>query len=126
MNQRESAGGAGAHLRLYRGDSGLDSLEVARLLPPTELRGYFDENGRLLQWPARGRAEKRRVALEWLAAHFSAERVYREVEVNQILNCLHAFTDHAFLRRELVDRGYFRRNPDGSEYRRTVPGEASQ
>jgi hypothetical protein len=85
--------------------------------PPADLRGYFNEDGVLLLWPAKGRAEKRKVALEWIAGHFETDRVYREMEVNVLLKSLHAFNDHAFLRRELVDRGYLSRNPDGSEYR---------
>ena len=90
------------------------------LPPPQDLRGYFDENGILLLWPAKGRTEKRAIALEWLAAHFDPEREYRETEVNALLKSLHAFNDHAFLRRELVDRGYLTRNPDGSAYRLVV------
>lgn len=85
---------------------------------PPELKGYFNEDGILLLWPARGRAEKRAIALEWIATHFETDVVYREVEINAILKSLHAFNDHAFLRRELVDRGWLSRNPDGSEYRK--------
>lgn len=85
--------------------------------PPADLRGYFNEDGVLLLWPAKGRTEKRMLALEWLAGHFDPTRTYREMEVNQLLKGLHAFNDHAFLRRELVDRGFLARNPDGSEYR---------
>lgn len=85
---------------------------------PPELKGYFNEAGLFLLWPARGRAEKRMIALQWLATHFEAGRSYREVEVNALLKSLHVFNDHALLRRELVDRGFLARNPDGSEYRR--------
>lgn len=84
---------------------------------PPELRGYFNERGVLLLWPAKGRSEKRKIALDWLASHFEDGRSYREMEVNALLKELHAFNDHAFLRRELVDRGYLTRNNDGSDYR---------
>lgn len=85
---------------------------------PSELRGYFNEEGLFLLWPSRGRAEKRTIALSWLASHFEIGKVYREVEVNTLLKSLHTFNDHALLRRELVDQGFISRNPDGSEYRR--------
>ncbi|MCC7230284.1 MAG: DUF2087 domain-containing protein [Fimbriimonadaceae bacterium] len=84
---------------------------------PADLRGYFNQRGILLLWPAQGRADKRRIALEWIASHFEGGRSYREVEVNALLKELHAFDDHAFLRRELVDRGYLMRNKDGTDYR---------
>lgn len=84
---------------------------------PAELRGYFNEDGLFLLWPAKGRAEKRTIALTWLASHFAPDQTYREMEVNAILKSLHTFNDHALLRRELVDRGFLSRNPDGSEYR---------
>ncbi|MBC8063473.1 MAG: DUF2087 domain-containing protein [Chlorobia bacterium] len=85
---------------------------------PVDLKGYFDENGMLLLWPAKGRSEKRAIALAWVASHFEPGRTYRETEVNSILKSIHSFNDHAFLRRELVDRKYLTRNPDGSEYRK--------
>lgn len=72
----------------------------------------------LLVWPAKGRSEKRGIALAWVASHFETGRVYRETEVNAILKAVHSFNDHAFLRRELVDRKHLTRNPDGSEYRK--------
>lgn len=85
---------------------------------PPELRGYFNEDGLFLLWPARGKAEKRTIALGWLASHFESGRIYRETEVNALLKSLHTFNDQALLRRELVDQGFLVRNPDGSEYRR--------
>ena len=85
---------------------------------PPELKGYFNEAGLFLLWPARGRPEKRMIALRWLASHFEVGTVYREVEVNALLKSLHVFHDHALLRRELVDQGFLTRKPDGSEYRR--------
>ena len=88
--------------------------------PPTDLRGYFDRDGLLLLWPAKGRAEKRQIALEWIAEHFEMGRTYHEKEVNAVLKSLHTFNDPAFLRRELVDRRFLTRNPDGSEYRKTL------
>jgi len=91
---------------------------VPNAIPP-ELKGYFNEDGVLLLWPARGRAEKRAIAIAWIAGHFEEGKTYHEKEVNSILKSLHPFNDHAFLRRELVDRGFLSRNPDGSEYKKT-------
>lgn len=93
--------------------------------PPDDMRGYFDEEGILLLWPAKGRSEKRGIALAWIASHFERGRTYRELEVNALLKSLHAFNDHAFLRRELVDRGFLTRNSDGSEYR-VAPSPVSE
>jgi len=50
-----------------------------------------------------------------LASLFEADRDYAEPEVNQILQL--AGDDYAALRRELVERGTLRREPDGSHYR---------
>ena len=84
---------------------------------PTELKGYFDENGMLLRWPAKGRSEKRALALIWVSGHFEPGRIYHERDINAVLKSVHTFSDHAFLRRELIDQGYLTRNNDGSEYR---------
>jgi hypothetical protein len=74
---------------------------------PPELAAFF-QNGRLETIPA-GR-ERRRAVLAHLAGRFAPGREYREDEVNQILQDVHS--DHATLRRYLVDAGLLRRERD--------------
>jgi len=81
---------------------------------PTELRGYFDPEGRLLLWPSK--AEKRTSVLSILATRFSPGREYTEREINALLKANHLFDDHALLRRELFEAGLLARTPDGSRY----------
>jgi len=70
---------------------------------PPELA--FFRNGRLETIPAgRGR---RQALLEHIAGRFAHRREYGEDEVNRILQDLHS--DHATLRRYLVDEGLLRR-----------------
>jgi hypothetical protein len=71
---------------------------------PPELAAFF-RNGRLETIPA-GR-ERRQAVLAHLAGRFASGREYREEEVNQILQDVHS--DHATLRRYLVDAGLLRR-----------------
>jgi hypothetical protein len=71
---------------------------------PPELAAYF-RNGRLETIPA-GR-ERRQALLEHVVAGFAPDREYSEDEVNRILQNVHS--DHATLRRYLVDAGLLRR-----------------
>jgi hypothetical protein len=71
---------------------------------PPELAAYF-RNGRLETIPA-GR-ERRQALLEHVVAGFASDREYSEDEVNRILQNVHS--DHATLRRYLVDAGLLRR-----------------
>jgi len=59
----------------------------------------FIRDGRLTHFPTY--PEKLRVVLEYLATTFEPDRDYPETEVNALLNQWHS--DHAALRRELVD-----------------------
>ena len=89
--------------------------EAARTAPvPTEDLGYADpaveqvvarfvRDGRLVAMPAPG--EKRRVVLEHLVQVFEPGRRYPEKEVDAVLRALAETTDHATLRRYLVDHG---------------------
>src|ERR687888_467846 len=70
----------------------------------TVLRTFF-RNGRLTEIPAK--ASKRRVVLERVAMEFEPGVRYPEKEVNAIVGRL--FTDHASLRRYLVDEGFLAR-----------------
>ena len=71
---------------------------------PPELAAFF-RNGRLETIPA-GR-ERRQALLEYIVTGFAPDREYSEDEVNRILQNVHS--DHATLRRYLVDAGLLRR-----------------
>ena len=89
---------------------------------PPELNPFYDDDGRLRQWPARRRLQL--VALAWLAKHFEPKREYAEPEVNELLEDLHSFADAAMLRRALFDHRFLDRERDGSRYRRREPPPA--
>jgi hypothetical protein len=69
------------------------------------LRTFF-RDGRLTEIPMK--ASKRRVVLERIAVEFDPGVRYEEREVNGILGRFH--TDHAALRRSLVDEGFLGRD----------------
>ena len=71
---------------------------------PPELAVFF-RHGRLETIPAR--RERRQAVLVYLAGRFAAGREYGEDEVNRVLQAVHS--DHATLRRYLVDAGLLRR-----------------
>jgi hypothetical protein len=73
------------------------------------LRTFFRE-GRLTEIPMK--RSKRRIVLERIAIEFDPGRRYHEKEVNAIVGAF--FTDHAALRRYLVDEGFLER--DHGEY----------
>ncbi len=73
----------------------------------------FFRNGRLIEIPMK--RSKRRIVLERVALEFEPGRRYDEREVNVIVGAF--FTDHASLRRYLVDEGFLDR--DHGEYWRT-------
>jgi len=73
------------------------------------LRTFF-RNGRLTEIPTK--RSKRRLVLERIAIEFEPGRRYQEKEVNGIVGLF--FTDHAALRRALVDEGLLDR--DHGEY----------
>lgn len=84
-------------------DAGL-SLGAASEDEESVLRTFF-RNGRLTEIPAR--ASKRRIVLERIALEFEPGVRYDEKEVNVIVGRF--FTDHASLRRYLVDEGFLSR-----------------
>lgn len=88
----------------------IDTVRLARIAR------YFDAEGRLIRWP--GKAGHRPECLWVLWSRLPAATSMHEREVNARLNREHLFGDHALLRRELVDRGLFRRTVDGRDYRR--------
>jgi hypothetical protein len=82
---------------------------------PRELRPFVDDEGRLIQWPARQKIQRQ--AIEYFASKFEPDREYHEREVNELLCQWHTFGDWALLRRLLFDWGYVDREPDGTRYR---------
>jgi len=110
--------------RTYRLDTGTLRQAAEIVGPPREaglalgaatedeehvLRTFF-RNGRLTEIPMK--RSKRLIVLERVALEFEPGRRYDEPEVNAIVGVF--FTDHAALRRYLVDEGFLDR--DHGEY----------
>ncbi|WP_027185422.1 DUF2087 domain-containing protein [Desulfovibrio inopinatus] len=88
----------------------VDYVKVKRLLR------FFDAQGRLIRWPKK---YNQRILCLWVIwSHIPARQDFFELKLNERLNALHVFGDHALLRRELVDQGFMVRTPDGRSYRR--------
>jgi hypothetical protein len=88
------------------------ALGAANVDEEAVLRAFF-RDGRLVEIPTK--ASKRRIVLERVAIAFEPGVRYDEREVNAIVGAFH--TDHASLRRYLVDEGFLDR--DGGEYWRS-------
>jgi hypothetical protein len=92
-------------------DAGL-ALGAATEDEEAVLRTFF-RNGRLTEIPAK--ESKRRIVLERIALEFEPGVRYEERAVNAIVGRF--FTDHASIRRYLVDEGFLSR--EAGEYWRT-------
>ena len=79
-----------------------------------EIRGFLDYERKLHTYPAK--FKKQLFALCYLASKLEHGRQYTESEINDILNQWHTFGDWAALRRDLCDRHFLGREPDGSRY----------
>jgi hypothetical protein len=114
----------GEDRRTYRLDPETLRWAAAQVGPPREagialgaatedeeavLRAFF-RDGRLTEIPTK--ASKRRIVLERVALEFEPGVRYDEREVNAIVGRF--FTDHAALRRHLVDEGFLDR--EAGEY----------
>lgn len=86
-----------------------------------ELRGILDKDGKLRVWPAK--PEKKQLAVKFVSEKFEFDRDYTEREVNEILKSWNTFGDHQLLRRELCDRKFLARTPNGNRYWRVRPAE---
>ena len=75
---------------------------------------YFDETGRLKQYPAK--KPVREIVLQRFADLFEHGRNYSEKEVNQIIREQIAFSDIELIRRELIDHAFLNRERDGTRY----------
>jgi hypothetical protein len=81
-----------------------NDVRRASFAGPPELAPYF-RNERLETVPAS--RERRHAVLAYIAERFATGREYGEDEVNRILQSVHS--DHATLRRYLVDAGLLHR-----------------
>jgi hypothetical protein len=88
-----------------------------------EALGWSVEDQQVLREHTRGKElthlphkqKKMLVILRWLATLFVPNRLYSEVEVNEVLKAPYA-ADFVSLRRDLVDQGYLRRERGGGKY----------
>ena len=79
-----------------------------------EIKSFLNDEEQLTGYPVK---YKRQIfALFHLASKFEPGVKYTEKEVNQILNRWHTFEDWAMLRRDLYDRRFMNREPNGSCY----------
>jgi predicted GNAT family N-acyltransferase len=75
---------------------------------------FLDSEGHLTQWPSKHKDQL--LVLAYLATKFDYDTSYTEPEVNELLKQWHTFGDWPLLRRELFDRDFMDRDPDGSNY----------
>lgn len=71
-------------------------------------------DGIVTRWPKKT-VDRQRV-LAHLSQFFTADRIYREAEVNEVLRAHHTFEDWALLRREMYEAGIFDRDPKTQTY----------
>ena len=90
-----------------------EPVDQARL---KRLARLFDPEGQLLRWPGKRGMEASCLWVLW--SRIPARQSFTEAQLNDLLNTLHRFGDHALLRRGLIDCGLMTRTPDGREYRR--------
>lgn len=76
----------------------------------------YDAEGRLARWPKKRNQQELCLWVLW--SRLPTGETFPEKTMNERVNQLHLFGDHALLRRELVELGLFRRTPDGREYSR--------
>lgn len=78
------------------------------------LRNFLTPDGKLTQFPAKRKMKQ--YALMYLAEKFQPDRIYTELEVNELLGMYHTFHDPATLRRELYNGHFLDRSLDGRTY----------
>ena len=81
---------------------------------PDQIKGFFDDHDRLIQWPSKQAAKE--LAIAFLASKFEQDHIYTEYQINEILKQWHTFSDWPLLRRELFNRGYLGRELSGAKY----------
>ena len=89
-----------------------------------KIRPFLDEQGRLIALPAKH--TKRMAALGYLVEKLEKDRIYKEKEVNELLNAWSCFGDPATLRRELYNAFLIDRAADGSAYWRRMEADGEE
>lgn len=79
-----------------------------------KLERYYDEDGKLLQYPSK--KPMRIIALIKIAEKIDGSRKYTEKEINEIIRLSIAFGDIELVRREMFQYKLIGRLRDGSEY----------
>ncbi len=79
-----------------------------------KLERYYDEDGKLLQYPSK--KPLRIFALIKIAEKIDMDRKYTEKEINEIIRSSIAFGDIELIRREMFQCKLIGRLRDGSEY----------
>lgn len=79
-----------------------------------ELHHILDGEFRLKYWPSR--LHLRLEALAYLASKLRDDQTYTEAAMNAVIRHWCVFDDPALMRRELFDRRFVGRTPDGSRY----------
>ena len=79
------------------------------------LKSFLDADGRLTAYPAKRKMKL--YALKYISKFIEKNKVYSEIEINELLNSRHTFADAATLRRELYNHRFIDRSANGSEYR---------
>jgi len=90
-----------------------EPVDLARV---TRVAGQFDDQGRLVRWPAK--PSHQALALWGLWAALPAEQTFDERSISARLDQRHLFGDAAILRRSMVHAGLLWRTSDGRIYRR--------
>ena len=80
----------------------------------SELKKFLDDEGRLVLFPAKKRYKI--ISLLYLSTKFETGIIYKEKEVNEIIERYHTFQYKWLLRRELINHGFLSRLVDGSQY----------
>jgi len=81
---------------------------------PKELRGFFDKDGKLKQWPSK--QKKKLLAIKFLAEKFETSKEYSAEEITKILLDHHTFNDVATIRRDMISQKVLDRTSDGRTY----------
>jgi hypothetical protein len=76
----------------------------------------FDARGRLTRWPKKFSLQLPCMWVIW--STIPPREKFDETRINEIIKSAHTFSDHATLRRELVNYGLVTRNLDCSDYQR--------
>lgn len=86
----------------------------------TAIKGYFDENNKICEWPSKKNKNKLQLlVLQYIASKFVPEHNYTENEVNEIIKNHLSYADYVLIRRELIINKLLDRTNDGKKYWKT-------